>query len=91
MVERVAKAIIDKSVECDAEIRGPLVKGGLFNALARAAIAAMRKPTEAMKVALRSQLCDFDPGTDDYWAVALLVWEQGIDAALAEKDADAVK
>jgi hypothetical protein len=51
---------------------------------ARAAILAMREPTEAMQLAGNASIeehLEYQPGGD----AALLVWRSGIDAALGEE------
>ena len=85
MVDRLARAI------CDAEacqgLREPFPcdvcdKGGCVT-LARAAIGAMREPTEAMIDAIADALMDGhdEPTTGD----CALIWRAGIDAALGQR------
>ena len=74
MVERVAKAITEAF-----EREGRVFDDGQAETLARAAIEAMREPTEAM-----TKAGDL-PGWDDSVSVGLSgeVWNAMIDAALA--------
>jgi hypothetical protein len=80
MVERVAKEIEIAFVEKTAH--HPIAKllprmGWIWPILARAALAAMREPTEAMIKASSPFACDYHMADE--------VWEAMIDAALAEK------
>lgn len=77
MVERVAGAIYDAAGDCDQEMNLAAAR-----ALARAAIAAMREPTEAMKAAggfayMERGGMNARDGSDD-------IWRAMIDAALKQ-------
>jgi hypothetical protein len=80
MVERVARAMCDHAYSdieikrgWDGETRGSQVK---WCAMARAAIEAMREPSQGMVNAATAS--DFGPGPGEF----LLMWEAGIDEAL---------
>jgi hypothetical protein len=76
MVLRVARVLygLDNEVDGDFATDDP-VRRGYYLRLSRAAIAAMRQPTEEMTVGLRDLV---DP------RVAETVWQRMIDAALEE-------
>lgn len=76
MVERVAKAI-EAEVDKLNDVRNIQ---GFYEEIARAAIAAMREPTDGMVETAFSLLPDRDP-----WPIA--VWRAMIDESLREKDA----
>lgn len=75
MIERVAEAIADAHK----------LHGRNFNSMARAAIEAMREPTEHM---LDYGACHEDQDHDifDEGHISREVWQAMIDAALAEKE-----
>lgn len=73
MIERVAKAIFDDDFPTGALSWEICIKTGYFK-IAKAAIAAMRKPTEEMEQACYEYDASCDPGVYSYM----------IDAALKE-------
>lgn len=73
IIERVAKAI-----EKASQPPGQKDYKILMENAARAAIEAMRKPTDAMKRSGALCMPDYDPSVDD----AQICWEAMIDAAL---------
>lgn len=84
MIERVARRLHSADMvwnEVDWErLREPQVSA--FTRSARAAIQAMREPTEAMeRVALIP-----DPDGSGLWSNVSFIWERMIDAALDEKE-----
>jgi hypothetical protein len=87
MVERVARAILADIKSCDSYVMphadtGLMTVDGHFDIadLARAAITALREPTEAMIRAGRIEIDGDDLGGSD--AVARDAWRAMIDAAL---------
>lgn len=77
MIDRVAKAILDATPEdmmAANEINDE--KAGIF---ARAAIAAMREPTD--------QMCEVGAETCGTWSLIREAWQDMIDAALSETTA----
>ena len=94
MVERVARAIaadinqhqLDVGFAMEADFNGDLQKDWfLYISTARAAIAAMREPSEAMIEAGVRHRLGTSIGADNYWPDdTCALFEKMIDAVLAE-------
>jgi hypothetical protein len=76
MIERVARAIGDWDSG-----RAMVLDANDCRQIARAALEALREPTEGMLLPGAETLPDYDPGCDD----AKNCWQAMIDAALSEK------